>query len=707
MVWPMLTYRKAPQCRSLSMYRDTASTPGAVPVASRSCPLLVSPPTRIFYTHNHFRGMIASGMATSRSDSSTRLGMIPIRTLRRARTSSGQWGFKKHWRSARYHTGDIYQDDIQESQRKAWEIKAEDAGPYLRYLKSISSEWPQLRLLADFMEVGTDPLRWRNFYGDDKNNTYTYPDNPNDREARRLDRARQTHVAQLEYHSDGSVKFLGNYRTPEQLGDALEELSKPKEGKEPAGTHVQLKLFVVEDLSREVIERLGHRFDIDPDFFRSHIYDYAWYNIRDPYWDPPDLHMNVIRKDWCQIRFCRARYFASQALFNQGQDAANKFNIGRKLYEDENKAYWDTDIPQKLGSAWQLRISGLIECVNDWLVFFSKLIGKSKPLDMEALPGESWKPIPESNGSTDANIKDHDEQMINGKIGLMRTRATLWRKKCEEDECEIGVLLLDPTIKEGFSLWRGYRNWDPMPSARLAVVKLDSCVPTLTRGKSNSQTEASFFEDFMYWAQRPDVFSKQTLKRTPTPTPDVHYTPVLALLSLVCADWLTLSEYIKTRLSQVDWEITHPKEFLTQNQIDTILRKLHTWRRLVPLYREMLTETKLRMFHTDSAGFMTSNQSDAYNSEFGIVLAQMEEYEERIDRLTAVVMSSISILDSRRTEHLTLLATLFVPLSLVGTLFSMSDDIAEIGATFGYWAAASLFLLGVLFLWNSQTRWHG
>ncbi|KAI0191470.1 hypothetical protein EV127DRAFT_387712 [Xylaria flabelliformis] len=600
--------------------------------------------------------MVASGIAAPRSDSITRLAMIPIRTLRRARTDSGQWGFKKHWRSARYHTGDIYQDDTQESQRKEWEIKVEDAGPYLRYLKSISSEWPQLRLLADFMEVGTDPLRWRNFYGDDKDNTYTYPDDPNDREVRRLDRARQTHVTQLEYLRDGRVKFLGKYTTPEQLGDALEELSKPERGEEPAGTYVKLKLFIVEDLSREVIERLGYRFDIDPDFFRSHIHDYAWYNIRDPYWDPPDLQMNVIHRDWCQIRFCRARYFASQALFNQGQDAANKFNIGRKLYEDENKAYWDTDIPQKLG--------------------------------------------PENNGSADANIKNHDEESINGKIGLMRTRATLWRKKCEEDEC---VLLLDPTIKEGFPLWRGYRNWDPMPSAKSAAVEPNSHVPTLTRGRHNPPIEASFFEDFMYWAQRPNVFGKRPLSSAS----DVGYTPVVALLSLVCAEWLTLSEYIKTRLSQVDWEITHPKEFLTQNQIDTILRKLHTWRRLVPLYREMLTETKLRMFHSDYPGFMTSNQLDTYNSEFGLVLAQMEEYEERIDRLTAVVMSSISILDSRRTEHLTLLATLFVPLSLVGTLFSMSDDIAGIGATFGYWAAASLFLLGVLFLWNSQTRWHG
>lgn len=42
---------------------------------------------------------------------------------------------------------------------------------------------------------------------------------------------------------------------------------------------VKLKLFVVEDLSREVIETLGSQFDIDPSFFREHIVDYVWYNI--------------------------------------------------------------------------------------------------------------------------------------------------------------------------------------------------------------------------------------------------------------------------------------------------------------------------------------------------------------------------------------------------------------------------------------------
>lgn len=42
---------------------------------------------------------------------------------------------------------------------------------------------------------------------------------------------------------------------------------------------LKLRLFVVEDLSRSVIEALGSKFDVDPSFFREHLVDYVWYNM--------------------------------------------------------------------------------------------------------------------------------------------------------------------------------------------------------------------------------------------------------------------------------------------------------------------------------------------------------------------------------------------------------------------------------------------
>lgn len=144
------------------------------------------------------------------------------------------------------------------------------------------------------------------------------------------------------------MKSIDNNTTPEQLEHALKASNTGSQDGESAEAVITFNLFVVEDLSREVIERLGNHFDVDPDFFRAHIFDYAWFNIRDPFWDPPSLRMDAVARDWCQIRFCRTRYFPSPALLEKAQDAANKFNTGRRLYEDENKAYWDTNISPKL-----------------------------------------------------------------------------------------------------------------------------------------------------------------------------------------------------------------------------------------------------------------------------------------------------------------------------------------------------------------------
>jgi hypothetical protein len=281
------------------------------------------------------------------------------------------------------------------------------------------------------------------------------------------------------------------------------------------------------------------------------------------------------------------------------------------------------------------------------------------------------------------------------------------------------VLLLDPTIEQGLPLWRGYRNWNPVPSMRDKAPLAVSSVPSLTRRRtrplqqhttpspSSPPPPPSFFSDFLFWAQRPAPIAGHT-------TSDAHHIPTIALLRLVAAEWLTMSQYIKTRLSQIDWEITHPNEFLTQTQFDIILNKLHTWRRLVPQFREMLTETQAQTRLFDStpdsrnikvhAGAQDASPLYPFQVEFRLIFKQMEEYESRIDRLTTVVTSAISIADSRRVERLTILAMLFVPLSLVGTLFSMSDDIAGIRNTFGYWAIASAFCVAVLFGWTGWSR---
>ena len=196
--------------------------------------------------------------------------------------------------------------------------------PYLKHVKSLSATWPHLRLLADFMEISTTPVRW--------------PDlkNKQPKDDEREQRARRTNVTRLDYLKSGKVAS-DQYKTPEALKNALREETRNEDAEKR-----NLRLFVVEDLSRDVIELLGAHLDIEPAFFREHIVDYAWYNTRDRWVDPPNLNMVAERNRWLPFRFVTARYFETTESFKEGYDQAVKFNVLRRPDDDQNnKSVWD------------------------------------------------------------------------------------------------------------------------------------------------------------------------------------------------------------------------------------------------------------------------------------------------------------------------------------------------------------------------------
>lgn len=119
----------------------------------------------------------------------------------------------------------------------------------MRYLESLAQGWPHISYLADFMKVTTAPPKQK-FLNDQD----------------RRERGSRTKVAMLTFESNTPVQRV-DFSDIQNLSNALNE---------PRNSHddVHARLFVVEDLSRDVIEALGARFDVDPLFFRGHISDY-------------------------------------------------------------------------------------------------------------------------------------------------------------------------------------------------------------------------------------------------------------------------------------------------------------------------------------------------------------------------------------------------------------------------------------------------
>jgi hypothetical protein len=197
---------------------------------------------------------------------------------------------------------------------------------YLAYVKQASNYWMHLRLLADFMQIGTIPQRWKELDPTDEANRA-------ERIEAREKRVKKTKACVLDYSMD-SV-------TPHPINSAVALKEKLDEA---IDDNVKFRLYVVEDLSRDVIEALGHKLGIEPGFFRAHIVDYAWYNVLDRWRDPPSLDMVGKHQQWVQLRYVSARYFDSAEEFKTAVEQAKTFNILRRPDDDlSNKAWWDKE----------------------------------------------------------------------------------------------------------------------------------------------------------------------------------------------------------------------------------------------------------------------------------------------------------------------------------------------------------------------------
>jgi hypothetical protein len=157
------------------------------------------------------------------------------------------------------------------------------------------------------MEIGTVRSRWPQLIA---SNRYT---------EEREDRSRRTNVTRLDYHSSGGVVAV-TCRTPLELTSVLNGDSES-----------EFRLFVVEDLSRDVIEALGSHLEIEPDFFLEHIYD-------DSLAVPPNLSVDTRQQQRLQLRFMMAQHFETPVHFMKGIKEVESFNILRSLEDGQSSS---------------------------------------------------------------------------------------------------------------------------------------------------------------------------------------------------------------------------------------------------------------------------------------------------------------------------------------------------------------------------------
>ena len=176
--------------------------------------------------------------------------------------------------------------------------------PYLEYLKTISEGWPHITWLADFMEVGTSPIKWK-FLTEEETEQ----------------RAKRTRLAIIDFPHEGE-STRRDIQSSEKLTQLWNDFNHDPD---------YARLFIVEDLSRDVIEALGAQYDIDPLFFRSQISDYLWYTTRDPWVELNDLDHVANERNYYNMRFMRPRYFTCEESIERSKTELGSFNVLRRL----------------------------------------------------------------------------------------------------------------------------------------------------------------------------------------------------------------------------------------------------------------------------------------------------------------------------------------------------------------------------------------
>jgi hypothetical protein len=474
------------------------------------------------------------------------------------------------------------------------------------------------------MEVSTSPIRWQEL-----------KDDPTQRE----ERWKKTNITLLDY-SPGQTSLTRSIKDVDRLKEVLAEL--PVSHTTPENKQAPLRIFIVEDLSRQVIELLGSRFGVDPLFFREHIECHSWQGVRDPWATTPDLTSNVRRRPWFSVRNLRLRYHRTKASFSKAYSETASWNIKRRCEDDGN--------------------------------YFK--------------------------------YQDHADAVV----AMTLTCSTIWvGKDTSWSEAPVGIVLVDPTVTEGCPLWYGRGNWQPMPDH-------DVLWPV-----TNDLNSASWFTDIVN-ATTTFPWFKDTVAPSPTrPNLDLRAV-VLPTLYTTCAEWHLVTSYITARLSQIEY--TFQGSLQNSAAIDQSLTQLDTWRRCVPLSIESVYDTLKVALPAAKRLTAPNNHDDAddaltdITTDFQEVLRTLTTLSTRIallsDRLTAEMQLAAareslaaareSLAESHNLARLTWLATIFVPLTFMSGLFSMTEDLGAITGTFKTYfsAAVPLVIVSLVF-----ARWGG
>ena len=491
------------------------------------------------------------------------------------------------------------------------------------------------------MDVTTTPVKWES--------NFRPPNDPSKEDARVRDekesevkeRSSRTEVAVLDFGTipngpNGEKVRRKDCKNSKELVEAL----SLRQDKSP---DVTARLYIVEDLSTDVIEALGAKFDIDPLFFRNQMGDYMWNNPRDQWVDLPSLDAVSRKRSFFSIRYFQPRYFRSELSYNQGITEMANFNVLRRM--DNNRPWEGTALYDTRGSD-----VGLVR---------SKM--------------SLW-----------VRKNETKEDMV---LGILLVDPTI----------EAGYRL--------WGGYQNFENCPSMKHIAIKTAqKMDPFVPP---PRTSIFEEVIYWtsklndDEIAALPSNPRIFVKKALLIV---CAEWRILAKYLTTRMTQLEW-ELDDVDKGTPTRSTQNVEELYPFRHPKGLEESFNALNKWKRRMPVYQEWITETLNHIIIRED--FMSSKSSaiSELKDDFLELQAALAEVIGRSDRIQSSVANIVSITENKKAirlnqiaMRLTYLAVVFVPMTFVSGLFSMQADVTQLAMTFWIYFACAIPLTILAFI---------
>lgn len=221
-----------------------------------------------------------------------------------------------------------------------------------------------------------------------------------------------------------------------------------------------------------------------------------------------------------------------------------------------------------------------------------------------------------------------------------------------------------------YSYQGGYRDFTKWPAS------LDSVLPNI-RGPHR----ISLFDDISYYWTEVATSAEISLALTNP------YNSTLFLRNIIASTWMNTNEYIQAILSELEtklWEIermispelSHAEKDSYMDDFTIALNEVNTMRRRLTWF---INEMKVNCEALGTSADLPDRSKQS--GDFVAIYDRLVSYQNWAERLMNVITTSVNLMemekslaDSKSLARLTVLGFFFIPLSFIGTIFSMGGE---------------------------------